>query len=106
LPNFVWLEGPRVVDDAHRAVENGKGPVIVNGWIYRLLTSFLKIMPENLMSKFSGRGTRNRVVKKSDQAPRAKTAQPASKKPAAKKPVAKKPVAKKVVRKKPTAKNS
>ena len=109
MPNFVWLEGPRVVDDAHLAVEKGKGPVVVNGLIYRALVGFLKIMPENLMTRLSGRGKRNRVAKPSDQKPAAKkpaVKKPAAKKPATKKPATKKPAAKKPEMKKPVAKKS
>ncbi|MEC7265866.1 MAG: SDR family NAD(P)-dependent oxidoreductase, partial [Pseudomonadota bacterium] len=34
LPGFMWLDGPKVVSDAHNAVEAGRGPVVVNGWVY------------------------------------------------------------------------
>ena len=102
MPNFVWLEGPRVVKDADIAVENGKGPVIVNGLLYRALVAGLKIMPENLMSRLTGRGKRNRVAKPSDQ--KSTATKPAATKPADKKPAMKKPTVKKTAARKPAAK--
>jgi short-subunit dehydrogenase len=104
MPNFVWLEGPRVVKDADIAVENGKGPVIVNGLLYRALVAGLKIMPENLMSRLTGRGKRNRVAKPSDQ--KSTATKPAATKPADKKPAMKKPTVKKTAARKPAAKKT
>lgn len=95
LPGFVWLEGPRVVREGHEAVEKGKGPVIVNGWLYRMLAALFKLLPENLTNRISGSGTRNRQARPQDEQP-APTAKPATKaKPAAKKPAGTKPMAKK-----------
>jgi short-subunit dehydrogenase len=95
LPGFVWLEGPRVVREGHEAVEKGKGPVIVNGWLYRVLAALFKLLPENLTNRISGSGTRNRQARPQDEQP-APTAKPATKaKPAAKKPAGKKPAGKK-----------
>ncbi|MGB0342329.1 MAG: SDR family NAD(P)-dependent oxidoreductase [Parvibaculales bacterium] len=110
LPGFVWLEGPRVVREGHEAVEKGKGPVIVNGWLYRALAAMFKVLPENLTNRISGGGTRNRQARPQDEAP-APTAKPTAKpatkaKPAAKKTPAKKPAAKKPAAKKPAAKKT
>ena len=54
LPDFLWLEGPRVVRDAHRAVEAGKGPVIINGMIYRALTVLTRLASENFFLRIFG----------------------------------------------------
>ena len=99
-----WLEGPRVVREGHEAVEKGKGPVIVNGWLYRVLAALFKLLPENLTNRISGSGTRNRQARPQDEQP-APTAKPATKaKPAAKKPAGKKPAGKPAGKAETTAK--
>lgn len=89
LPKFIWLEGPTVVRESHVAVVQGHGPVLINGWPYKLVAFILNFIPDNLLTLTRG--------------PKAETASPKAKKPAAKKPAAKKPAAKKST-KKPTKK--
>ncbi len=98
MPQFVWLEGPRVVSDAHTAVEAGKGPVLINGLLYRLLAFMVKSMPENLLLRlfFAPR----RRPQQSTQPPQAKLAKAAVKKAAPKKKPATKTASKKAPRKK------
>lgn len=95
LPKFVWLQGPRVVRDSHLAVMQGRGPVIINGWVYKLVAFGLSFIPDNWMTR----------------TPRPKTttaeiAPPAAKKAASKKASAKKPTPKKPAPKKPATKKT
>jgi short-subunit dehydrogenase len=118
LPKFIWLQGPTVVRESHIAVINGKGPVLINGWPYRLVAFILNFIPDNLLT--ATRGPKKDAAKgaapkpaetpvhdaplKKPQARKAPAKKPAAKKPAAKKPAAKKPAAKKPVAKKPAVK--
>ncbi len=115
LPNFVWLEGPRVVRDAHLAVDDGNGPVVVNGFLYKFVVMILKWLPENLTTYLLGRGHQRRTVKpvppepiskpvKESVTPKASTKKPTTKKASAKKPNVKKSDMKKPVARKPTRK--
>ena len=88
MPKFVWLEAPRVVNDAHVAVETGKGPVIINGLLYRFLSVVFQVIPDNWMNALS-RGTQSQ--QKEPPSPKAK---PSGKKPSGKKPSGKKPASK------------
>ena len=92
-PGFMWLEGPRVVREAHVAVVQGNGPVVINGGVYRVLTGLMSLLPGNLLTRTRGKRA-------------AAPAKPAAKKPAAKKPAAKKAPAKKTAAKKPAAKKA
>jgi len=87
LPKFVWLEGPRVVNDAHVAVETGKGPVIINGLLYRFLSAVLQAVPDNWISALSGGKSRSQQAASTPK----HSAKPAGKKTAAKKLATKKP---------------
>ena len=82
LPSFMWLDGPRVVSDAHNAVEAGRGPVVVSSWIYKVLVTLLQIIPDNWVGRLAARGTRNAEVRAEDA--RAGPVSPAPKKPAKK----------------------
>lgn len=88
LPKFIWLQGPTVVRESHVAVLEGRGPVIINGFVYKLVAFALNFIPDNLLTSTSG--------------PKKETA----KKPASKKPAVKKSVAKKAPAKKPVAKKA
>ena len=66
LPGFMWLDGPKVVSDAHNAVEAGRGPVVVNGWVYKVLTTLLQIIPDNWVGRLAARGTRNNALRPED----------------------------------------
>jgi hypothetical protein len=88
MPKFVWLEAPRVVNDAHVAVETGKGPVIINGLLYRFLSVVFQVIPDNWMNALS-RGKQSQ--QKEPPSPKAK---PSGKKPSGKKPSGKKPASK------------
>lgn len=95
LPKFVWLQGPRVVRDSHLAVMQGRGPVIINGWVYKLIAFALSFIPGNVMTR----------------TPRPKTttaeiAPAAAKKPAARKTTAKKATASKAKPTKAAAKKT
>ena len=108
LPKFIWLQGPSVVRESHATVIQGKGPVVINGWVYRLVAFVLNFIPDNLLTRTSG-PKKAPAAKKAPAS--AKTAsKPAAKKTApkttAKKPVAKKPVAKKAPAKKAPAKKT
>lgn len=100
LPNFVWLDGPRVVRDAHYAVMRGKGPVIVPGALYGFLSNLFSLIPDNLITRAPRKPSKAKTAPAKKPAAKKTTA----KKPAAKKPVAKKPAAKKTATKKSTAK--
>jgi hypothetical protein len=82
LPSFMWLDGPRVVSDAHNAVEAGRGPVVVSSWVYKVLVTLLQIIPDNWVGRLAARGTRNAEVRAEDA--RAGPVSPAPKKPAKK----------------------
>lgn len=69
MPGFMWLEGPRVVNDAHVAVENGKGAVVINGLLYRVLVFCFNVLPDNLMNWMSGSDRGNAVKKPAAQSP-------------------------------------
>lgn len=47
LPNFLWLSGTDVARSAYHAVKYGRGPIVINGLIYKLLVAILKPIPEN-----------------------------------------------------------
>ncbi len=90
LPRFLWLEGPRVVREAHDSIERDGGPIVINGWIYNFLAYLIRILPENLLNKNANQQSRNAVIREQDRitdqnvtaskAPsRAKAAQKASK---------------------------
>ena len=66
LPGFMWLDGPKVVSDAHSAVEAGRRPVIVNGWVYKVLTTLLQIIPDNWVGRLAARGTRSNALRPED----------------------------------------
>ena len=66
LPGFMWLDGPKVVSDAHKAVEAGRGPVVVNGWVYKVLATVLQIVPDNWIGRLAARGTRNSSIRPED----------------------------------------
>ena len=66
LPGFMWLDGPKVVSDAHNAVEAGRGPVVVNGWVYKVLATLLQIIPDNWVGRLAARGTRNSALRPED----------------------------------------
>ena len=66
LPSFMWLDGPKVVSDAHNAVEAGRGPVVVNGWVYKVLATLLQIIPDNWVGRLAARGTRNSALRPED----------------------------------------
>ena len=66
LPGFMWLDGPKVVSDAHNAVEAGRGPVVVNGWVYKVLATLLQIIPDNWVGRLAARGTRNIALRPED----------------------------------------
>ena len=109
LPKFIWLEGPTVVRESHVTVIQGQGPVLINGWPYRLVAFILNFIPDNWLT--ATRGPKKDAAKpKAKKAPAKKavtkkaTAKPAAKK-AAPKTAAKKPV-KKAPAKKTTAKKA
>ncbi|MEC8246861.1 MAG: SDR family oxidoreductase [Pseudomonadota bacterium] len=66
LPGFMWLDGPKVVSDAHNAVEAGRGPVVVNGWVYKVLATLLQIIPDNWVGRLAARGTRKIALRPED----------------------------------------
>ena len=66
LPGFMWLDGPKVVSDAHNTVEAGRGPVVVNGWVYKVLATLLQIIPDNWVGRLAARGTRNSTLRPED----------------------------------------
>ena len=86
LPGFMWLDGPKVVSDAHNAVEAGRGPVVVNGWVYKVLATLLQIIPDNWVGRLAARGTRNSALRPEDArdepvspTPKGRTKKPAKK---------------------------
>lgn len=99
LPKFLWLEGPRVVREAHDAVEADTGPVVINGWAYKLTSLFMRWGPQNILTKKANKNSRNAKPQahhvalepdnKSNPQSAKKSAAP-RKKPAAKKPATKK----------------
>lgn len=54
LPKFIWLEGPTVVRESHAAVLQGNGPVLINGWPYKLVAFILNFIPDNLLTATRG----------------------------------------------------
>ena len=103
LPSFMWLDGPRVVAEAHHAVEAGRGPVVINGWVYKVLTTLIKIVPDNWIGRLAARSKRNANVRPENVRPEnvrpedaSTPPQPAvpSRKSARKKPATRKTVAK------------
>ena len=86
LPGFMWLDGPKVVSDAHNAVEAGRGPVVVNGWVYKVLATLLQIIPDNWIGRLAARGTRNSALRPEDarDEPVSPTPKSPTKKPAKK----------------------
>ncbi len=104
LPSFMWLDGPRVVTDAHKAVEAGRGPVIISGWVYKTLVTLLQIIPDNLLARMGSRSVRNAQARPEDRretlpTPAAAKPQTKARKPATKKSVTKKPATKKLASK-------
>jgi short-subunit dehydrogenase len=106
LPSFLWLTGPRVVREAHDAVEADKGPVVINGWSYKLTALLMRLLPQNFLTKRASMSSRNAVAREEDKItaetkpPRATAKRKASaptKKPAAAKKTA-------AARRKPTTK--
>ena len=113
LPKFIWLQGPTVVRESHVAVMAGRGPVVINGFVYKLVAFLLSFIPDNLLTATGGpkKAKPKKAIAKKPAAKKAVAKKPAAKKavakkPAAKKAVAKKPAAKKAVAKKPAAKKT
>ena len=52
IPNWMWLNSKLVVRDAIKAVLKGK-TIVVPSLRYKLLVSFLKLMPRSFIRKFS-----------------------------------------------------
>ena len=90
LPKFIWLEGPTVVRESHVTVIQGQGPVLINGWPYRLVAFILNFIPDNWLTATRG--------------PKKETAKSRTKKATTKKATTKKATAKKATAKKATAK--
>lgn len=67
LPGFLWLEGPRVVREAHEGVERDSGPIVINGLIYRLLAYGMRLLPENFLNKRASQQSRNTVIRDQDR---------------------------------------
>jgi short-subunit dehydrogenase len=62
MPGFLWLTAPEVAREGYEAVMRGD-PVVVNGWIYRLLVWLTGAMPRSMSRWVSGRaGRRYRKV--------------------------------------------
>lgn len=57
VPGILWLTAPDVARDGYAAVMRGD-PVIVNGWIYRLLVWLSGAMPRSVSRWVSGRAGR------------------------------------------------
>jgi short-subunit dehydrogenase len=101
LPSFLWLTGPRVVREAHEAVEADTGPVIINGWSYKLTALLMRWLPQNLLTKRASLTSRNAIAREEDKiavaskssraAPKRKTAAVAKKPSATKKTTASRP---------------
>ena len=89
LPKFIWLEGPTVVRESHVTVIQGQGPVLINGWPYRLVAFILNFIPDNWLT--ATRGPKKETAKSRTKKA---TAKKATAKPAAKKPVKKAPAKK------------
>lgn len=96
-PKFIWLTAPRVVREGHLAVREGRGPVIVNGFMYSLLSTVFRFLPENLLTRTTPSRPTSVKKKPVKKAPVKKTAakKAPAKKASAKKTAAKKPAAKK-----------
>lgn len=95
LPGFLWLTGPRVVREAHDAVEADTGPVVINGWSYKLSALVMRWLPQNFLTKRASMTSRNAIARDEDKimtpapSPTKKSKAVASKTPkAAKKPKA------------------
>ena len=99
LPKFIWLEGPTVVRESHVTVIQGQGPVLINGWPYRLVAFILNFIPDNWLT--ATRGPKKDAAKKATAKPAAKKTAP---KTAAKKPVKKAPAKKTTAKKAPANK--
>lgn len=67
LPKFLWLEGPRVVREAHEAVEQNSGPIVINGLVYKLLAYGMRLLPENFLTRQASQQSRNAVVREHDR---------------------------------------
>lgn len=59
LPKFMWLDGPQVCSKSFDHIMENKGPIVVNGWPYKLLTMIVKILPDNLAVSLLSRHNRN-----------------------------------------------
>lgn len=99
MPNFVWLDGPRVVREAHYAVQRGKGPIVVPGALYSFLSNLFSLMPDNLITR-----ARRKPAQEKTKSPKQKAKKAVSKKAVSRKVTAKKPATKKSTAKKPPAK--
>lgn len=107
LPSILWLDGPRVVREAHEAVEIGKGPIVITGWIYKALGFIFRLLPENIMNQNASQDSRNSDVRPADKITKtAPTRKAPTRKAPAKKAATKNPVAKKPSAKTPSAKTS
>ena len=102
LPKFIWLEGPTVVRESHVAVIQGQGPVLINGWPYKLVAFILNFIPDNLLT--STRGPKKQAAKPKVKKAASKSAGKKVVKKAAPKAAAKKAPAKKAVKKTPAKK--
>ena len=106
-PKFIWLTAPRVVREGHLAVREGRGPIVINGFMYSFLAGLFRMLPENLLTrttparptaapkKASAKKLAKKAPAKKAAAKKAPAKKPAGKKPAAKKPAARKKAAKK-----------
>ena len=94
LPKFIWLQGPTVVRECHMAVIVGRGPVLIHGWVYKLVAGILNFIPDNLLTYKRG----------PSKAPVKKTAAAAKKAPAKKAPAKKRSATKAAAKKAPAKK--
>jgi short-subunit dehydrogenase len=53
MPGFLWLDAPSVAREGYDAVMRGR-PVVVNGWIYRVLVWLTGALPRSLAGWVSG----------------------------------------------------
>jgi len=73
LPGILWLDGPRVVREAHEAVEIDKGPIVITGWVYKILGFIFRLLPENIMNRRASQDSRNSDVRAEDKITKNKT---------------------------------
>ena len=98
LPKFIWLEGPTVVRESHVAVIQGQGPVLINGWPYKLVALILNFIPDNLLTLTRG-PKKEAATPKAKKAPAKKAAKKAPMKKATPKAATKKASTKSAVKK-------